>query len=83
MTEPSVTGAPPAVTCAVSRTCACQEIAGEERVRVVTVGGDAACAAIGRVVANASKADEISLEFRPIQIPRIAFTKLVDTHVTG
>ena len=34
-------------------------------------------------MANASKAGKISLEFRPIQIPRIALTKLVDIHRNG
>jgi hypothetical protein len=82
VTVPPVTGDPPAVTCAVSLTGLCQETDEEERVSVVTVGSAAACAAIGRAMATASKAGR-SLEFRLIQESSDRTYKVVNIYGTG
>jgi hypothetical protein len=67
VTEPVVTGAPPATTDAVRVTAAGEATDVEESARVVTVDTAPACAAFGTVVTIATKADRSSLEFRPIQ----------------
>src|SRR5579863_4484235 len=67
VTEPFATGTPPAATDAVSVTVAGEATDVEERASVVTVETAPACAAFGRAVAIATKADRSSLEFRHIQ----------------
>ena len=75
LTVPAVTGAPPAVTEAARVTAVGETTDGEESTSVVTVETAAACAVGGTVVANTSRADKSSLEFRLIQESSEAVTK--------
>jgi hypothetical protein len=85
--EPVLTGAPPAVTEAVSVTFAGDATVDEEMVSVVVVGSGAACAAIAKIQAAVSTRLEVRqrVDIIRLQAERNTFHILTvrGSHLTG